>query len=71
VGRGVGRSVGGGVGFGVGCLVGARVGRFVGLGVEQHSPRTLHEFEGILLGSSPLLKHAQHSTHCKRNDHRG
>ena len=60
----VGDGVGWGVGFGVGCgvvgdavvgrCVGFLVGETVGLGVEQHSPRTLHELDGIVSGSSPV-----------------
>ena len=59
----VGDGDGWGVGYGVGCgvvgaavvgrCVGFLVGETVGLGVEQHSPRMLHEFDGIMSGSSP------------------
>ena len=38
----------------VGLDVGAFDGDMVGLGVEQHSPRTLQESEGIMSGSSPV-----------------
>ena len=38
----------------VGRWVGFLVGEAVGLGVEQHSPRTLQELEGIMSGSSPV-----------------
>ena len=38
----------------VGRCVGFLVGETVGLGVEQHSPRTLHELDGIVSGSSPV-----------------
>ena len=39
----------------VGRCVGFFVGETVGLGVEQHSPRTLQEFDGMMPGSSPVL----------------
>ena len=65
VGFGVGVRVGFAVvGFGVGCgvvgaavvgrSVGFLVGETVGLGVEQHSPRTLQELDGIVSGSSSV-----------------
>ena len=38
----------------VGRCVGFLVGEAVGLGVEQHSPLTLQESEGIMSGSSPV-----------------
>ena len=60
----VGDGVGWGVGLGVGCgvvgadvvgrCVGFLVGETVGLGVEQHSPRTLHELDGMTSDSSPV-----------------
>ena len=54
------------MGNGVGLLVGLRVvGETVGLGVEQHSPRTLHELDGIS-DKSPEAKQEQHSGHCFR-----
>ena len=64
VGFGVGLGVVGfGVGEGVGRCDGFGVGLAVGLGVEQHSPRTLQLLAGITLGSSPDAQQAQHSKH--------
>ena len=47
------------MGFGVGAAVVGRcvgflVGDSVGDGVEQHSPGTLHELDGMISGSSPV-----------------
>ena len=60
VGRGV-RGTGAFVGVGVGLGVGRRVGEIVGLGVEQHSPRTLHALFPMTSGSSFLLLFCQQS----------
>ena len=58
--------MGNGVGLFVGLRVGLLVGAVVGDRVVQHSPRVLHEFDGISFGKSPEAKQEQQPGHCFR-----